>query len=91
VTWTEVTITLGAPEHLPPPDTTEVVLIAHAPLTVTVNGQPIELDMQRCVFYRSARPADPTSAQATQPGDEIRFVPATTDRAVLVAVPTSPG
>jgi len=67
---------------------TAVVLMHTHPLIVTVNGQPIELDMQRRVFYRSARLADSTSTQNAQSGDEIRFVPATTDSAVLVAVPT---
>jgi hypothetical protein len=87
VTWTEVTMTLGTPENLPSPDMSEVVLMHTHPLTVTVNGQGVELDMQRRILYRSARLADPTCVQTARPGDEIRFVPATIDRAVLVAVP----
>lgn len=91
VTWSEVRMTLGTPENLPPPDRAEVVLLDTRPLTVTINGQPVELDMQRRVFYRSARLADPTSARNAQTGDEIHFVPATTNSAVLFAVPTPAG
>jgi hypothetical protein len=43
--------------------------------------------MHRRIFYRSARLADPANAHTAQPGDQIRFVPASTDKPVLVAVP----
>ena len=43
--------------------------------------------MHRRIFYRSAGLADPANAHTAQPGDQIRFVPASTDKPVLVAVP----
>jgi hypothetical protein len=89
VTWTEVKMTLGTPDNLPPADMPEIVLMHTHPLTVTIAGQPIELDRHRRVFYRSAKLADPANAHTAQPGDQIRLVPASTDSAVLVAVPTA--
>ena len=89
VTWTRVTMTLGAPDNLPPADMPEVVLMYTRPLTVTIAGQQIEIDRHRRVFYRSARLADPASAHIAHPGDQVRFVPASTNSAVLVVVPAA--
>jgi hypothetical protein len=54
-------------------------------MTVTINGQTIDLNAERRVFYASAKLADPTTAQDAQPGDEIRLVPAANNTAILVA------
>jgi hypothetical protein len=85
VTWTEVTMTLGTPEHLPPADAPEAALLLVQPMTVTINGHTIDLNAERRVFYASAKLADPTTAQNAQPGDEIRLVPAANNTAILVA------
>ncbi|GIE51627.1 hypothetical protein Ani05nite_51610 [Amorphoplanes nipponensis] len=38
VPWTEVTMTLGTPENLPPADAPEAALLLVQPMTVTING-----------------------------------------------------
>jgi hypothetical protein len=80
VTWTEVTLTIGAPDQPPPADMTEVMLMAVHPLT-------INLDMERRVYYRSARLAKPSLAKAAQAGDQVRLVPGSSNTAIVVAVP----
>jgi hypothetical protein len=85
VAWTEITMTLGTPDHLPPAESPEAALLLVQPMTVTINGQTIDLNAERRVFYASAKLADPATAQNAQPGDEIRLVPAANNTAILVA------
>jgi hypothetical protein len=89
VTWTQVAITLGTPEHLPPADAAESALLLVQPMTITMNGQIIELDAQRRVYYASAILADPTPAQNAQPGNEVRLVLAANNTAILAAITAS--
>ena len=56
-----------------------------APMRILGAGLKIELVRCRRVFYRSARLGDPTGAHAAQSGGLIRFVPGSTDSALLVA------
>jgi hypothetical protein len=63
----------------------EAVLMHTQPMTVGIAGQQIEIDRHWRVFYRSTRLAKPAGVHTAQPGDQIRFVPASTDSALLVA------
>lgn len=89
VTWTELTMTLGTLDNLPRADASDVALAFVQPLTVTVNGQPIGLDMRRAVFYRHARLADPATAQVAVSGDSVRFIPGVDNTAVVTALPAA--
>jgi hypothetical protein len=61
-TWTQITMTLGAQGHLPPPDL-EFRLMETNEIQVNLGGHQIILDdVQRRVLYHSARPADPISS-----------------------------
>jgi hypothetical protein len=66
---------------------TEVMLMAVHPLTVELNGQTVNLDMERRVYYRSARLAQPRLARAAQSGDQVRLFPGSSDTAIVVATP----
>jgi hypothetical protein len=56
VTWTQVNMTLGAPDSLPPADMPEVALMHTHPLTVAIAGQQIELDLRiRRLGFESLR------------------------------------
>jgi hypothetical protein len=89
VTWTEVSLTVGDTEELPPADMTEVMLMAAHPLTIELNGQTVNLDMERRIYYRSARLAQPSMARASRAGDQVRLVPGSNNTAIVVAVPAT--
>ncbi|WP_433304321.1 hypothetical protein ACQP2F_14635 [Actinoplanes sp. CA-030573] len=82
-------MTLGTPEHLPPAEAPEAALLLVQPMTVSINGETIDLNAERWVFYTSAELADPITAQNAELGAEIRLVPASNNTAVLVATTSS--
>ena len=55
-------------------------------MTATINGQSVDLNAQRRVYYASAKLADPTNAQSAQPGDEVRLIPGANNTTVLAAI-----
>jgi hypothetical protein len=87
-TWTQITMTLGAEDHLPPPDL-EFSLLGTNQLQVNLAGRQIILDdVQRRVLYHSARAADPRELTSARSGDTIRLVPGSIAKATIVVVPS---
>jgi hypothetical protein len=86
-TWTQITMTLGAQGHLPPPDL-EFSLMEINQLQVNLAGRQIILDdVQRRVLYHSAHPADPHELTSARSGNTIRLVPGSTAKATIAVVP----